>query len=70
MYGNLLQQFRNQLKPEAIEEIEAGLALKSGDVAQTMVQHGQLLDRVRRFQEKYEFVLCAVNLGNHFKTGQ
>jgi amidase len=26
-----------------------------------MVQHGQLLERVRRFQEKYEFILCAVN---------
>ena len=25
------------------------------------MQHGQLLDRVRRFQEKYEFILCAVN---------
>jgi amidase len=61
VYGPLLSQFRNQLKPEAVEEIERGLALKSSDVAQAMVQHGQLLERMRRFQEKYEFILCAVN---------
>ena len=61
LYGALLATRRDQLKPEAIGEIEAGLALKSTDVAQAMVQHGQLLDRVRRFQEKYEFILCAVN---------
>ena len=61
MYGALLANSRDQLKPEAIGEIEAGLALKSTDVAQAMVQHGQLLDRMRRFQEKYEFTLCAVN---------
>ena len=49
------------MKPEAIGEIESGLALKSTDVAQAMIQHGQLLDRLRRFEEKYEFILCAVN---------
>jgi amidase len=61
MYGAVLVNSRDQLKPEAIGEIEAGLALTSADVAQAMVQHGQLLDRIRRFQEKYEFLMCAVN---------
>ncbi|HTG73565.1 MAG TPA: amidase [Terriglobia bacterium] len=61
IYGPLLQQFRDQLKPEAVEEIEKGLSLKSSDVAQAMVQHGQLLERMRRFQETYEFIVCAVN---------
>jgi amidase len=61
VYGPLLPQFRDQIKPEAIEEIEKGLALKSGDVSQAMVEHGQLLERVRHFQDKYEFMLCAVN---------
>jgi amidase len=60
-YGSLLATGRDQLKVEAVGEIEAGLALKSTDVAEAMVQHGQLLERVRRFQEKYEFILCAVN---------
>jgi amidase len=30
-------------------------------VAKAMVSHGQLLERIRRFQEKCEFMLCAVN---------
>ena len=59
--GSLLPSRRGELKAEAVAEIEAGLALKSTDVAQAMVQHGQLLERIRRFQEKYEFILCAVN---------
>jgi amidase len=59
--GPLLAQFRDQMKPEAILEIEGGLALSSGAVAQAMIQHGQLLERVRLFQERYEFLLCAVN---------
>ncbi len=61
VYGPLMARYRNQMKPEAIAEVESGLALTSADVAQAMIRHGQLLDRVRRFQEKYEFILCAVN---------
>ena len=26
-----------------------------------MIQHGQLMERMRLFQEEYEFLLCAVN---------
>ena len=26
-----------------------------------MIRHGELLERMRRFQSKYEFLLCAVN---------
>jgi amidase len=60
-YAPLLAEHRDQLKPEAIWEIEAGARLTSADVSRAMVRHAQLLDRVRRFQEKYEFILCAVN---------
>jgi len=59
--GPLLAEHRHQMKPEAIEEIEAGLALSSTAVAQAMIRHAELLDRMRRFQERYEFILCAVN---------
>ena len=59
--GPLLAQHRNQMKPEAIWNVETGLALTRADVARAMMQHGQLLERMRRFQEKYEFLLCAVN---------
>ena len=59
--GPLLQKYRDQLKPEVIWEVESGLKLKGADVAQAMIKHGELLDRIRRFEEKYEFILCAVN---------
>jgi amidase len=61
LYGPLLASFRDQLKPEAVGEIERGLAVTAAELAQAMVQHGQLLERMRRFQEKYEFMVCAVN---------
>jgi amidase len=60
-YGPLLDQFRDQLKPEAVGEIEAGRALTSAAVADAMVRHARLLERMRRFQDRYEFTLCAVN---------
>ncbi len=60
-YGPLLAQYRGLLKPEAIEEIEQGQALTTAAVAQAMVRHGQLMDRMRRFEERYAFTLCAVN---------
>jgi amidase len=60
-YGPLLDEFRDQLKPEAIGEIELGRSLTSADVAEAMLRHAQLLERMRRFQENYEFMLCAVN---------
>jgi amidase len=60
-YAPLLAAHRDLLKPEAIWEIEAGAKLTSGDVARAMVRHTELMERMRLFQEKYEFVLCAVN---------
>jgi amidase len=59
--GPLLRSHRDQLKPEAVREIETGLALTASDVARAMIQHGQLLDRMRAFQETYPFIVCAVN---------
>jgi amidase len=60
-YGPLLAQYRDLLKPEAIAEIELGQSLTTAAVAQAMVRHGQLLDRMRRFEERYAFTLCCVN---------
>ncbi|HWH79392.1 MAG TPA: amidase family protein, partial [Candidatus Binatus sp.] len=31
------------------------------DVAQAMEMHGQLMQRMRVFQEQYPFIVCAVN---------
>jgi amidase len=60
-YGPLLAQYRDLLKPEAIAEVELGQSLTTAAVAQAMMQQGQLLDRMRRFEEQYAFTLCAVN---------
>jgi amidase len=59
--GPLLEKHRDQLKPEAIWEIEFGAGLTSADVGKAMVRHGELMERMRAFQERYEFILCAVN---------
>jgi amidase len=49
------------MKPEAVGEIERGAALTAGEVARALVLHGEIMERMRRFQERYEFLLCAVN---------
>jgi amidase len=59
--GLLLETHRDQLKPEAIWEIEHGARLTGADVGKAMIRHGELLERMRDFQERYQFILCAVN---------
>jgi len=59
--GPLLERHRAQLKPEAIEEIEAGQRLSGADVARAFAQHAQLLARVNAFFERYEYLVCPVN---------
>ncbi len=68
--GPLLRDHRGQIKREAIGEIEDGLSLTAADVAQAMVLHGELLERMRRFEERYEFLLCAVNQVPPFDAGE
>ena len=60
-YGPLLAQYRDLLKPEAIAEVEQGQRVTAAAVAQAMTQQAQLFDRMRRFEERYAFTLCAVN---------
>ena len=59
--GPLLRSHRDQLKPEAVKEIEAGLALSGADVSHAMMRQAELLERMRQFQERYPFFVCAVN---------
>jgi len=59
--GPVLRDHRDQLKPEAVNEIEAGLALSGTDVSRAMMRHAELLERIRQFQERYPFFVCAVN---------
>jgi amidase len=59
--GPLLEKHRDEMKPEAVWQIEAGSNLTGTDVANAMARHGELMERMRRFQDKYAFLLCAVN---------
>ena len=59
--GPLLEDHRDQMKAEAVWQIEAGSKLTGSDVAHAMAEHGALMARFRRFQEQYEFLICAVN---------
>ena len=57
----LFDTHRDQLKPEAIWEIERGLALTAPDVAAALARHAELLQRIRLFQDDCEFIVCTVN---------
>jgi len=59
--GPLLDSCRDRMKPEAVSEIEAGAGVSGAALGRAMVRHGELLDRMRRFQERYEFIACATN---------
>ena len=59
--GPLLEKHRDEIKPEAVWQIECGSELSGSDVANAMARQGELMERTRRFQEKYEFFICAVN---------
>ena len=58
---SLLAAHRSELKPEAIGEIEAGAKLSTADLTKAMTTQGQIMERMQVFQQKYEFVACAVN---------
>jgi amidase len=59
--GPLLAEHRGTMKAEAVAETEAGLALTSAAIGRAMRQHGALLERMRRFDERFDIICCAVN---------
>jgi amidase len=61
IYKDLLAQHRSQFKEDAIWDIESGSRLSGERVGWALAQQGLLLERMRQFQEKYEFLVCAVN---------
>ena len=60
-YGALLAEHRAVMKPEAIWDIESGAKFTGADIARALVGQGALLERMRKFQETYDFLVCAVN---------
>jgi amidase len=61
VFGPLLRSHRELMKPELVDEIEAGLRLRGSDVAAAMMRHGTLMERVRRFFDGHAVLVCAVN---------
>jgi amidase len=59
--GPLLKNHRHEMKTEAVWQIEAGRGYSGADIAQAMARRAELMERMRRFQEQYEFLICAVN---------
>lgn len=59
--GVLLERHRDELKPEAIGEIEAGSRLTAREIGSALADHSRLLESMRRFHERYDLVACAVN---------
>ncbi len=59
--GPLLEEHRESMKPEAVWQIQAGAGLSGADIAQAMMAQSKLMERMRRFQARYEFILCAVS---------
>jgi len=59
--GHLLKDHRGQLKDTVIWNIEQGLQLTPEQLARAETLRTQLFHRMRKFLERYEFLLCPVN---------
>ncbi|MEQ1728143.1 MAG: amidase [Vicinamibacterales bacterium] len=59
--GPLLATHRELMKPEAIWQIERGMRVTAREVADAMRRHGGILAEMRRFHERYDMLVCAVN---------
>jgi amidase len=59
--GPLLERYRGELKPEAVEEIELGARVTGAEVARAMSEHAALMERMAQFQRRYDFIACTVS---------
>ena len=60
-HGALYRQHRDKLKDTVIWNIEQGLALTPEKIARAEGLRTALFHRMRRFLERYDFLLCPVN---------
>ena len=56
-----MREHRDQMKPEAIWNIDAGLKLSAEDVGRAMIKQGALFHRMSAFMERYDAFVCVVN---------
>ena len=61
MLGPLMERHREQMKPEAIEEIEAGARVTGADIARAMAKHVAVMTRVATFQQRYDVLATVVS---------
>jgi amidase len=59
--GPLLTAHADAIKPEALEEIEAGARLSGADIAGAMARQVELMSQMWRFQQRYAFLICTVS---------
>jgi amidase len=59
--GPLLAAHRDQMKPEAVAQAEAGAELSGHEIAEAMREHAVILERMRAFHERYDVIVGAVN---------
>jgi amidase len=60
-FGPLLKEHRAKLKDTVIWNIEQGMALTAEKIARAGQLRSELFHRMRRFLERYEFLVCPVN---------
>jgi amidase len=59
--GPLVAEHGDDIKPEAIWEIERGSHVTASELADAIDRHKAFLEHMRRFHERFEFLVCVVN---------
>jgi amidase len=60
-FGPLLKEHRDKIKDTVIWNVEQGMKLTPEKIARAERLRTELFQRMRRFMERYEFLLCPVN---------
>jgi len=60
-YGELYRTRKSELKDDVQWNVEQGLRLTPESIARATALRSELYQRMRRFLEKYEFLICPVN---------
>ena len=69
-YGDQVQTHRNQVKETIVWEVERGSKLNGAEIARAETLHSQAWDRMRIFQEKYEYFIVPSTQAPPFDLNQ
>jgi amidase len=59
--GPLLEAHGDELKPEAVSEIEAGARVTEAQLASAMERYAAFVEQMRRFHDTFHYLVCVVN---------